>query len=83
MLSEYIPGSPLLPGNTKAPEYMVRLSKKTIGDADCSGPKTISEILTNMRFNMNAYPGAGYKFRLLLGTLNNSVFYGRLSRLHE
>lgn len=83
MLSQYFPESPLLPGGTKVPGYMVRLSKRTIEKTDYTGPKTVGEIITNIRFVINAYPGAWYKLRVLLSTLNNSVLHGRLSRLHR
>lgn len=78
MLSEYFPGGRLVPCSSIATDYMIRLSKKAAGDADCSGPETISEILTNMGYMVNAYPGLRYKTRLLLSTMSNSIFHGRL-----
>jgi Uncharacterised nucleotidyltransferase len=81
MLSEYFPGGTLMPCLSPAPEYMVRLSKKAIEDASTSGPETVGEILTIIRFLLHAYPGSGHKFRVLKNTVTNSFFHGRLSSL--
>ena len=80
LLTEYFPGTSLLPGGTQLPRYMEHMAKETIESSSSRGPESIREILHLLPYSFVVYPGVKYKVKVLGMIAGSSLFNGRLSR---
>lgn len=81
LLSEYFPGGPLIPCESKAPPYLVRFSKMRIEGAAYTTPFTFNTMFQHLRFSLLSYPGTIYKIRVIANITGKSMHFGKLRRV--
>lgn len=83
MLSEFFPGTSLLPCGTQIPRYLEQSAKAAVGMPSVMSPETIRGLLGTLPYSMVLYPGIIYKVRVLGMIAGTSLFNGRLSRFFD
>jgi hypothetical protein len=83
MLTEYFPGTLLLPCTTPLPRYMERMAKETIERSASSSPGSIREIMRLLPYTLLVYPGVLFQIKVLGMVAGSSLFNGRLSRFFD
>ena len=77
ILSEYIPGGPLIPCAKLASPFMVRFSDKMISSQKEPSTNFYSRIVQSVWFALISFPGIGYKITTIRNYLFVKEFFGK------